>query len=104
MEQFINKIIYQPHQKQRVKHEFVIIGKIILESEKSLYISPINKIIRRIRKEDIMINTKVDLHKEWAYLKEYILNDIDKCSEEKRRKLDACVSDLDEIIKNINFS
>ena len=48
------KIRYQPHQKQAIKHTKELVGKIILDRKKSLYIELEKGVIRRLRKDDVL--------------------------------------------------
>lgn len=48
------KICYQPHQKQAIKHTKELVGEIILDRKKSLYIELEKGVIRRLRKDDVL--------------------------------------------------
>lgn len=48
------KICYQPHQRQIVKRTKELVGEIILDRKKSLYIELEKGVIRRLRKDDIL--------------------------------------------------
>ncbi len=48
------KICYQPHQRQAIKHTKELVGEIILDRKKSLYIELEKGVIRRLRKADVL--------------------------------------------------
>ncbi len=48
------KICYQPYQRQAIKHAKELVGEIILDRKKSLYIGLEKGVIRRLRKDDVL--------------------------------------------------